>query len=127
MEREIERVLPVRLTTGELEERGKMLAESCDRYTAIEAEKSKTAKELGEKLKECRGEMVRLATIVCCKHEQRPVMCRWSYDYQRGQKTLIRRDTGEVVETATITAAELQVVMDVAKQRADDEQTSLPT
>ena len=124
MEREIERVLPVRLTTGVLEERGRMLAEKCDRYGKIEAEKKEANAAFKEELDECRQEMSQLARVVSAKHEQRPVMCRWSYDYQRGQKTLIRRDTGEVVVVEPITAAELQIAMDVTRE---GEQTSLPT
>lgn len=121
MERELERVLPVRLTLTELEERGKMLAEECDRYGQIEAEKKAAAAECKERLDDCRQEMTRLAAIVSCKHEQRPVRCQWEYDYAKGVKTLYRRDTGEVVKVETITAAELQLVMDAAQLRKDEE------
>lgn len=108
MPRTFERQLPVRLTTAELEERGWSLAEERKKQRSLESAKKAAADDFKERLEANGEEIDRLAGIVHSKCEYRPVQCHEKRDYKRGVIEIVRRDTGEIVETRVMTDAERQ-------------------
>lgn len=103
------RSLPVKLTDEEHIDRGRAQADQYKEYCAVEAKKKADNEVLKERLDAARKEMERLSVICKTGFEPRQVDCRWEFDYASGQKTLIRQDTGEVVEgPVTIPVSERQ-------------------
>jgi hypothetical protein len=99
------RELPVKLTNGELLQRGESLAIA-----------ELTASRLGEAraritadIKAQSEQRARLAAVIEAGCEARPVRCVWRPDFELGHLELVRGDTGEVVEQAPLTAQDRQL------------------
>lgn len=116
----ITRSLPVPLTTDEKVEYGRNLAVLHQEYLALERAKKVSADDFKEKLEGIDGATFRLATIVRNQEEYRTVECSWRYLFETNSKELIRMDTGEIVETATITAEERQMLLQLEQDRVAD-------
>lgn len=102
----IQRMLPVRLTDGEITKfarsLGSLFAErdEAEKDAKRESEKHKT------KLKELEDKIEKNARICQAGEEQRPVLC---YTRIRGSNyETVRKDTGEIVESRSASLAELQ-------------------
>lgn len=109
--RRFEQMLPVRLVSDELRERGEMLAHSRQlaEQHALDAADIKTRlKKQAEKLE---MEITRLATIIREKQEPRPVTVEVRLTKRTGQVEEVRLDTGEVVATRRMRDDETQVDM----------------
>lgn len=79
-----------------------------EQYRAAEIDKAELAKQYGERLKELRSNMERLAHDIRTKTEERTVdiyeVPRWT----DGLVDVVREDTGEVVRTRVLQPAERQ-------------------
>ena len=111
MSKEIDRMLPVRLSSAQLEERAKALADTVERIADCEARKKLAAEKFKEELQTWQTEQRRLADIVAREHEPRLVPCVWSQNFAAKAMELVRRDTGEVVDQRAMTPDELQQEM----------------
>lgn len=92
------RSLMVRLSQRELLEQADLQAAAYQRYVQIEEQKKAANEEFKEQLDDQRKTMARHAHIVLTEEEPRMVLCRWIEDLDHNTKTLVRQDTGEVVE-----------------------------
>lgn len=104
----IERMLPVKLTEQEQRDKGKALAHVFAEYRKTQADKKEAAASYKELEQAQLEQLEGLREIVSSGYEGRVVVCRWSYDWDRGKRSLIRTDSGEVLETEAIPANELQ-------------------
>jgi hypothetical protein len=103
------RTLPVVLSNREIqsfgEEQSKALLNVCD----LKAQRS----ELNKEIKPLETRINALAEIIDTGIEEREVNCAWLFDYVSSHKTLIREDTGEVLEEKALTETELQQEMPI--------------
>lgn len=103
-----QRKLMVTLTESERNERGRQVSRLVRHYRAVEEEKKETAKEFSDKLKEIRTGMDKAAAAAETGQEERMVECRVVI---RGmQKDVYREDTGECIESRTLSDEELESV-----------------
>lgn len=102
------RMLPVRLTHSELQDRGRALGAAYREYEKIEAEKKAANSEFKDQLDAARDEMTRLSGIIRDEQEPRPVECHWIEDWDHNVRRLVRQDTGDTVTELTIPADERQ-------------------
>jgi DNA polymerase II small subunit/DNA polymerase delta subunit B len=117
--RTFERDLPVRLTREELEARGQMLALKVDERAEIEVEAKAEAAEYKAQMGDTDKEIRRLSRIVRDKSEPRPVECFEHLNFAGNEVQIVRRDTGEVVDTRAMTDADRQRNLEeVANERA---------
>jgi uncharacterized FlaG/YvyC family protein len=102
------RNLPVLLTDDEIAERGKQVAKAVEMGAALKEErKNQTAKLTGDiKLQ---GEIVRrLSRAIASGHDEKEVECTVNKDFGRKEVTVIRDDTGEIVDVRPMTPDEQQ-------------------
>jgi hypothetical protein len=114
----VKRLLPCKLTTAELATRAQELAQAeiyrgqVERDYAAAADDWKAAKKLWDSKTMTASEAcVRLGKVVKTGEEERDVEC--SITVERGQTTLARLDTGEVVIQRPATDAEMQQSLDL--------------
>lgn len=98
------RSLPVPLTEYERAKLGDAMG-ACE--VRIEALQERRAK-IGATVKEVAAERNRLGKILDAGVENRKVACRWIEDRAHLCKSLVRQDTGEVVEERTLSGEDLQ-------------------
>lgn len=121
MARTFARTLPVMLTRDELLERGEALALMRGKRNGIAYDQKASNADFKEKLEDADTEIDRLAGIVRSKSEPRPVDCTMRRDMQRFIIDTIRLDTGEVIETRTMTEQERQLKV------FDDDDLDIPS
>lgn len=117
----INRNLPVPLTTPEKVEYGRNLAHLHSDYTKLEIDKKASADTFKYSLEALDGRISHLAGVIRAGEEDRQVECRWRYLFETNSKELIRMDTGEIVETATITAEERQLMLQMEQEKETEE------
>lgn len=100
--------LPAKLTPEEIENRARQLARQIESIAETEEEKSKIARQFGEKLKGMRLQAMTLAHAVSSGEEARPVLCSERADMRRFCVETYRHDTSEVVETRAMNAEEVE-------------------
>lgn len=103
-----ERKLSVQLTEAERNVRGRQAARLLRQYSALEEEKKRIVKELGDKLKEVRRNADIAAAAAETGTEERMVECR--VEIRGAQKDVIRTDTHEVIESRILSDEELEDV-----------------
>lgn len=111
------RRLDVILTSQEIEEYGKELAEVIVQKGGLEVERAalnKAIKPLTERLEA-------LAPIVKEGKEEREVECRWFYNWASGERYLVRVDTMELCETDVIPEWEKQQRLGFEQQAQAEE------
>lgn len=102
------RMLPVKLTHQELQDRGRALGAAYREYEKIEVEKKAANSVFKDQLDAARDEMQRLSAIIRDEHESRPIECHWIDDWNHNVRRCIRQDTGDCVQEETIPASERQ-------------------
>ena len=115
------RVLDCTLNLNEQLERGVQLAHIDERIEGEEDSAKVLAKRAKEVIAELREQKRRYRTAVATGIEPRDVECIWHADWQGKQMTLVRTDTGEVVESRNMTRDEVQLQftdVDVPQQEA---------
>ena len=102
------RRLPVKLTELEIRERGEELAKTIGEITALETSKKQSADSFKGQIstKEIRRD--ELAGVVTTRTEYREVEVREEKSYSDGIARIYRRDTGEEVETRTLSKSEME-------------------
>jgi hypothetical protein len=101
------RTLDVPLTLEELATYSDELARKIGEIHQAEALKADMAREFKGRIDELELRVANLAKYVRSKAEPRQVDCEWSLDLKRATATLMRLDSGEIVESRTLSAGEL--------------------
>jgi hypothetical protein len=105
------RKLPVQLTDDELQQRSQALVGNIKQTDALKEEKKTATSEFKARIGACNDVTKRLTEIISSGKEERDVECEMTKDYKGGTVTVVRLDTGEVVETRPMTADERQESM----------------
>lgn len=103
------RRLPVKLTPGELQARGKTLADEIESYKRTEGAKKASAEDFGGRLKNTRARIDDLSRVVASGEERRDVECHFVRFEESFEIAWVREDTGEQVERRPMTVDERQV------------------
>lgn len=99
-----ERELPVQLTEAELLERGETMAKAELRIEALKSERSDLTKLIGIEV----DSRAKLAHVIDHGTEPRQVRCAWIERFEQNVWELVRQDTGELVDTRPMVAADRQ-------------------
>lgn len=100
--------LPVKLDDDELLERGKQLVENMRKVGVAEEEREAENKKRKGDIAFLEGITARLATSIRTGEEDRDVECEIRKNFSTSSVTIVRIDTGEVVDTRVMDAAERQ-------------------
>jgi hypothetical protein len=103
------RDLACQLTDTEKLDRGARMAAAAEQAASLKAD----AAELSKLARSHAREAGRIATVVHAGFEMRAITVEWRANYQERSKTAHRTDTGEALDTIALTAAELQLTLDV--------------
>lgn len=103
--------LPVKLDDDELLERGKQLVDNMRKTAVAESEREAENKKRKGDIELLEGITARLAGVIQNGSEDRDVDCEIRKDFEHGVVTVVRLDTGEVVETRPMDAQERQEEM----------------
>lgn len=104
----VTRNLPCRLTEDELRQRGDALAEVVQELHAEEQRQADVKAQMKARVTELEAKQTRFAITISRKEEYRDIECDVFGDPERGVVELVRRDSGEVVETRPMTEDERQ-------------------
>lgn len=100
--------LPVQLTEEELKQRGKDLAKTHQDISEVERHKKEINDDFKAKLSALDATTGTLSRAISNGYEYREVECEWAYFWEKGEKHMIRLDTGETVEIRKIEQWERQ-------------------
>jgi len=104
------RKLVVRMTDERLKEVATMVTDAAVAVHRLREEKRETGKEFKELIDGKEETLFQFAKIYADGGEQVDVACEVYADIQQNTKTVIRTDTGEVIEKAALTAKELEAL-----------------
>lgn len=108
MSKEFMHALPVFLTDVELGCFSKQQAELWTKWGRLNQAKKDSAKSYGDQIKKVEDELDEVTRIVEEGSEERPVMCRWMFNYAENEKILVRQDSNSIVERKTISKEEME-------------------
>lgn len=120
MEKRVTRILPVKLTSREVVERGQLAAQVIHKIDEVEREKKRVTADAKEQTDRLESELRRLSYIVEREEEDRTVECFWRFDFMKNEKNLLRDDTGEVVETKAMTDEERQIALEIGDEKTEE-------
>lgn len=106
--------LRCKMNAEELAIRAKELSEKIVQRNGLENELGTISAKFKTDIKLLDANVRLLADKVHTGHEDRLVDVSIEYDFEKGVKSFIRKDTGEIFKTDTITAAERQQEFNVA-------------
>lgn len=112
-------------THEELLERAKELSMHTQNLVQEEATKKEIISEIGGRIAKHRAHMNLLSVQISNGYEMRQIECEvWLNRPERGTKTVVRLDTGEIVRESPMTAAERQMMLpfEKAEQPQTEEQ-----
>lgn len=104
-----DKILPCTLTTQELIEKGRLLAESIEDQRKIRGEAKSAAARFKEQLEEEEANGWFLRSQIKSKQEDRSVPVEERIDFNRNMVSVIRMDTLEVVRERALTVEERQL------------------
>lgn len=102
------RELACTLDDDELKTRSQDLATAVDEKIQVELEKKEANEEWNGQVKDLNARIIDLALVVRTRTEIRPVECAKDVDLESKETTIVRRDTGEGIETRGATSKELE-------------------
>ena len=103
------RVLDVKLTRDEIEQRAKELAATVKERDRVDAERKALASTAKLRIDDLNAKIRALSNTVETGKEMQDVECRWEPDPMRLRMNLVRCDTGGVVSTRDMTKDERQI------------------
>lgn len=104
-----DKILPCALTTQELIEKGRLLAESIGDQRTIKDEAKAAAAEFKEQLEEEAAKAWLIRSQIKSKQEDRSVPVEERIDFNRNMVSVIRMDTLDVVRERALTVEERQL------------------
>lgn len=102
------RMLTVRLNEQQINRAAMAAAQYAQQYQEVEDEKKDLTAEFTGRLKTLRGAIKDRSQVATSGEEVQPVECEWTIFREDCKKRLYRLDTGEMVEEADLTQAEMQ-------------------
>ena len=102
------RKLPVQLNDEEIADRGRAVAKAVEERAALQEAKKEADADINGKIKEQGGIIRTLSRVIATGTEEREIEVEVKKDNESRTVSVIREDTGEVVETRPMTAEELQ-------------------
>lgn len=100
-------------TQAELLEHAQTLGRLNQERARSEERKKAVTKELASEVERFAAEVARESRLVTQGYEYRDIRCEVRYhDPEKGKKTIVRLDSGEVVRTAFMTGEEMQEAFD---------------
>jgi hypothetical protein len=114
--KKITRLLPVRLTAKEAEERAQSLAATKLEIDRLSVECKVVNANFKDQLKGLGEQLRRLANVVKAGEEQRDVACEVTLDFTEGNYYVLRLDTGEFMDTRPLTEGERQLNLPQAEK-----------
>lgn len=115
----VKRELICQLTVDEWMQRATNLARANKQKEKLQAEASTIAKDFKDRIGGVSGQAKKLMSAVLTRAETRTIDCVWRQDFSAKQKFLVRSDTGDVIETQTMSAADLQTEMPISHESDD--------
>lgn len=106
VQRDLTRMLPVKLTDAELVERSTKLVELNDELAKLETELAHQRTIYKEKAEAIEGQVATLSNTIRSRSEERPITC--DAFFEAGQVKCVRRDTNEVFETRPASPGDVQ-------------------
>lgn len=106
--KEIRRSLPVQLTSDERLKIGSDLGKETQELLRAEGRKKEVGAQLTADVELHKASVARLGTLLANGYEYREVKCKLTIDRERDLATIVRDDTGEVVERRPLTPSEMQ-------------------
>lgn len=100
--------LPCKLDDNEVRLRGIELAEAAKRHIDLQDEKKESAKNFKAQIDATNRDIARLKDSVRHAVEVRDIECELQYDFYMGKVTVVRKDSGEVIEVRAMTPTEAQ-------------------
>ncbi len=112
-----ERLLQVKLTTDDRLRYGAEMAEVKEMKDRLEQQASEVSKDFKAKIATQDTRMGSLSSVLRCGYEYKTIECLIHLDMpKKGQKSTVRQDTGEIVETLDMTDSDKQAVMEFAEE-----------
>lgn len=108
----ITEILPVPLTDAEYKEFGILVSRANQEIAQAEDELKSVKSQYKSRIDSAEARRNEYAAIINAGHQRKQVECHLVKDFQENTITLIRLDTGDVVRTRTMTAAEKQRGLD---------------
>lgn len=109
------RNLPVPVPDEELAELAKRMSHTHGVWCKAKLDAKAAAKGYKGITDRAEEEMVELAGVIEAGTEERPVSCRWEFDYSAGVKKLRRLDNHQIVDEETLQGDELHLSFDFQK------------
>lgn len=100
--------LECKLTTEELKDCAKKLAEAIHRKTRIENSLESFKAEKKAEMQSCDGEISLMSEKVNSEKEFRDIDCTVDFNFKTGKKTITRKDTGDCFRVEDISDGERQ-------------------
>lgn len=96
------------LNEAEVRQASKKLADTLQKRLVIEDRMKQEKAKAKAEYAALDGQSWRLSRMIQTERETREVLCEVRYDFQKGEKTFIRTDTGEIARVDKIRPAERQ-------------------
>lgn len=116
LEQTVSRNLPCRLSLEEWNDRAKQLAEAVQNVATEERRQTDVKAGLKARLAELQSKQSVLADVVQRREESRDLVCDQLAYVERGIVEIVRRDTGEVIETRPLQDHERQQALKFEKE-----------
>jgi hypothetical protein len=98
---------------------GRELAQLDADIETLEGEKREATKSFRDSIREKKARARQVSRILREGKDEQEVPVQWNYKWSEGTKTLIRTDTGAVVERGTITDDERQMAFEMGETKAE--------
>jgi hypothetical protein len=113
-DRETTKNLRVLLTNDDLIARSRALGDNNSKLEQIEEDKKRVTSQYGSDIKLVKSTIKQLSHVVTSGYELKDILCGVYYDRPtKGKKSIVRLDTGEVVETEEMNHMERQMVLPI--------------
>jgi hypothetical protein len=107
--RKFTKILQYHYTKEEMDRLADELTDAVERVATTEARKKAIVSQAGAELEAAKAEQNVILGKRRCGYEFRDVECQETFDLETRVATVIRLDTGEIIETRPMTAKELQI------------------
>lgn len=115
-----DRLLPVKLTQDEFDSFTAKLVSLDRKIDSLEDEKKEVSRKITNNIKETKREKNVVRRIVEDRVETRDVRCEFRPDYKNHVMNVFRLDTEERVEQRGLTKSEIQLSLDIEKEKKEN-------
>jgi hypothetical protein len=101
------------LSDDELKQASRELADACQRKTSIEDQLATFKAQKKAEITQCDGEINKNTVLVSSGKEMRMVECEATLDFDSGKRTVVRLDSGVIVQERPLSTDEKQLELNV--------------